>query len=74
MKFKVLEVFPNEEEFGGDYYAIRVELDGEVVATYGDYYHDKGADRARGFIHGYCFAKGVKIPSYEWEEVVDPEI
>ena len=29
------------------------------MATYGDYYHDKGEEKAQAFLDGYCFALGI---------------
>jgi hypothetical protein len=45
-----------ENDCGGDYDAIEVIIDGETVAEYGDHYHDKGFEKAEGFVEGYLFA------------------
>lgn len=36
----------------GDYSAVTVNIDGKLCAYYGDYYHDKGEERADGFVDG----------------------
>ena len=61
MKIKILEIheyYEGEEvnDCGGDYDAIEVIIDDEVVTHYGDHYHDKGAEKAEGFVEGYLFA------------------
>jgi hypothetical protein len=74
LKFRILEMFPSEEDFDGDYYAIKVELNGEVIAEFGDYYHDNGDTKAEGFIKGYCKALNVDVPKYKTVNVVDTSI
>lgn len=46
------------QDFDGDPYGYVVELNGEDIAEYGDHYHDKGQDKAEGFVHGYLYAFG----------------
>ena len=46
--------------FGGDYSSVDVIIDGEVVKSYGDYYHDKGDIAAEAFVAGYISASGHK--------------
>ena len=36
----------------GDYTAVEVWLDGKLVRTFGDFYHDKGRERAEAFVEG----------------------
>lgn len=64
-KFKKLNVYPCEEDFGGDEYEYRLLLNGKEVARYGDDYHDKGSYKIDGFIDGYCFAKGIDRDTVE---------
>ena len=63
-EFKIYYVFPDEDDFGTDEWAIHLELNGKVIAEYGDYYHDKGSEKAKGFIDGYAYAKN-------WKEKTD---
>ena len=37
----------------GDYNGVVVRIDGVVIKTYGDHYHDKGAIRAEEFLKGF---------------------
>lgn len=47
---------------GGDYYDIELQdSEGKVIATFGDYYHDKGEEKAEGFILGVECALGVTV-------------
>lgn len=45
---------------GGDYYDVEIVLEstGEVIAQFGDHYHDKGLEKAEGFIEGVAWARG----------------
>lgn len=36
----------------GDYCEVQVFLNGALVKTYGDWYHDHGSDKAAGFVDG----------------------
>jgi len=38
-----------------------VSYKGEVIATYGDSYNDRGREKCEAFIFGYCTAKGISI-------------
>lgn len=42
----------DDPEFLGDYRAVSVYVNGEREIEYGDFYHDDGMQKARGFIHG----------------------
>lgn len=59
---------------GADYEWASVVIYGNEYARFGDYYHDKGAQKAEGFVRG--FANGNKIPeddvSWVFEEFHDP--
>ncbi len=55
-KVEQLFCYPSKEEFGGDYYAVEVAFDGKTVVTFGDSYHDKGAEKAEAFVQGVSFA------------------
>lgn len=69
-KVEILFCYETEEEFGGDYNSVEVAFDGKTVASFGDYYHDKGSDRAKAFIQGAEFALGVELPKASIKEVV----
>ena len=40
----------NDPDMCGDYDHVTVESEGQIIATYGDYYHDKGMEKALGFL------------------------
>ena len=63
-KFIIYSVFPSEDDVDGDEWQTHLELNGKIVAEYGDYYHDKGSEKAKGFIKGYAYANN-------WEEKID---
>lgn len=42
----------DDPECGGDYYEVIIKHDDKILVVYGDYYHDKGWDKADGFIDG----------------------
>ena len=74
-RFKIQRVFKTEKEFGGDEAAIRLLIDGNQVAEYGDWYHDNGKYKILGFIAGYCFAKNIEWDGkYDSEEIADPNV
>ena len=50
------------DDVDGDYDAISVIINGEKVAQYYDYYHDKGDLKAEAFIQGWFKALGQKCP------------
>ena len=63
-----------QDNFGSDELGVRLWIDGEQIAEFGDYYHDKGSEKAEGFIAGYCYAKGIQWDgNYETEEIADPD-
>jgi major membrane immunogen (membrane-anchored lipoprotein) len=57
-KFKIITHFLEEDEYcTGDYCSVTIEdQKGNIVKSYGDYYHDKGREKAEGFIEGVKFA------------------
>lgn len=56
--FVIYYLYPDKNNMHGDEWGIEVELNGEVIVEYGDYYHDKGSERAKGFIDGVIYVKG----------------
>ena len=42
----------------GEYFEVDVVVDGKLIQKYGDDYHDRGYEKAEGFISGLQFAKG----------------
>ena len=60
--FVVTGLFQSEDDFNGDAEAFVVMLEGKKLAEFGDDYHDKGQDKAEGFIFGYS-----KAMNYDYE-------
>lgn len=46
----------DDPDCDGDYRAVTILVENVQVAEYGDYYHDKGRERAAGFIDGLTYA------------------
>lgn len=42
--------FEGEDQCNGDYAEVSIQVDGEEVRRYGDAYHERGEERAQGFI------------------------
>jgi hypothetical protein len=59
-KIKVVTYYgPNDLGFMKDYYGIAAfDEEGNEIASYGDYYHDKGEEKIQGFLDGLRFAFG----------------
>lgn len=57
----------------GDYIDIEVFVDGRLAIKYGDYYHDKGQEKAVGFIDAIKYSLNPK-PEIVKEEIADREI
>ena len=66
MKLEIVTHFSIEDtDCGGDYYSIDVVApDGKAIASYGDYYHDKGREKVEGFLDGLRYA-GIKVTTVE---------
>ena len=56
IKIKIIEHFDvSDPKFSGDYREIEILINEKQVALFGDYYHDKGQERAEAFIKGLKF-------------------
>jgi len=51
----------SDRKHEGDYWQIHIKGGSELLKTYGDYYHDKGYEKALGFIDGVEYVSGNKI-------------
>lgn len=72
LNFIIYNVFESEDCFGGDYDAVALTLDGKLLKTFGDYYHDKGEERAEAYAKGYARALDLDL-TYEFDEIAaDP--
>lgn len=67
-------VFYSEKDIGLDPLRYEIEIDGEIVKTYGDDYHDDGGAKADGFVEGYAQAKGWKNYLYTFESKIDKTV
>jgi hypothetical protein len=63
----------DDTDCGGDYSEVLIEIRGEVVATYGDHYHDKGQEKAEGFIDALKHIYGENLVVVEHEDRNDYE-
>ena len=75
--FIIYSVFPSEDDIDGDYWWIEVVLNDIVLVKFGDYYHDKGSEKAIGFIKGYAYAKCMREGAHyiiKYEDKVDENI
>lgn len=62
MKIEIIKHYAKDDkDFCEDYYSITVKINGKKVRHYGDYYHDKGKEKAEAFIDGICFWFGEKV-------------
>ena len=75
IKFTIQNVFESEDDFGSDEIGVNLLLNGELVMSYGDNYHDKGSYKAEGFIDGYCHAMNIEYNEdmCSTEEIVDKD-
>jgi hypothetical protein len=58
---------------GADYDFVSVLINGHKYAVFGDYYHDKGAQKAEGFVRGFALGNGIEEYTVKREEFHDPE-
>ena len=60
---QVIHYAEDDLNFGGDYYSVTLEDSlGRLIAHFGDSYHDRGIERAEGFIAGVAYATGKAVP------------
>lgn len=70
MKFTIRYHVPR---IGADYEWASVAMYGDFEKVrYGDYYHEKGGDRCKGWIDGFTDALGVTQFEVTYEEFLDP--
>ena len=59
---KVTHYEREDTDFGGDYSDIELlDESGNIIAEFGDSYHDKGQEKAEGFIKGVEWLAGKKV-------------
>jgi hypothetical protein len=62
MKVQIIFHYPNtDQDCDGDYYYVEIKVDGQIIKSYGDYYHDHGQDKAHAFLEGLAYCKGKKL-------------
>lgn len=69
MRLKLVKHFPYGE-IRSDYEYVTIETESDVIIQkYGDYYHDKGAEKAKGFLDGiYHFNKTLEVKEVEIDD------
>ena len=74
LKFKIITHFEVEdEECSGEYTSVEIlDEKGNSIVKYGDYYHDKGRQKAEAFLDGLKFALQEDIEK-EYEYINDEE-
>ena len=79
MKAHIVLHFDKEDySWEGEYREVDVVVDDKLIQKYGDDYHDKGYERAEGFINGLKFANkyldgGLELLVSKRQEVADWE-
>lgn len=58
----------DENGLHGDYRYVTITINGTEVRRYGDEYHDRGLDKARGFVDGYKSAVKDVVIDYMEDE------
>ncbi len=72
--FTILEHHEKGDDCDGDYWDLEIlDENGACIQTYGDTYHDKGSDKALGFIDGVNYANREEIVKVEHKSVADRE-
>jgi hypothetical protein len=67
---EVVHYLESDPDCNGDYCYIEIFQDDELVAQYGDHYHEKGRQRAEGFFDAVNVLLGDDW-EYEHETVAD---
>jgi len=68
-----LITYYNHGDLYSDYSGVVVLIDGKFAQGFGDEYHDKGDDTARGFIQGIGFFKGSELEVEEFSAELTEE-
>jgi len=63
----------DDPDCSGDYYEVWIKDGGKIIQKYGDYYHDKGAEKASAFIDGLSHVTGVRYP-VKYKHIADLEV
>lgn len=72
---EVITHFSKEEDStcNGDYYDVSININGVEVIRYGDAYHDKGKDKAKGWIDALKYTYGDSFEVVE-TNIADSEL
>jgi hypothetical protein len=62
-----------ENGCGGDYSKVTVEMDGMLLREFGDYYHDKGHEKADAYIMAFYDLFGLAEVQVSFEQREDTE-
>lgn len=69
----VTHYFRTDPQFLGDYTSVEIYLDAVKLVEYGDAYHDKGRDKAQGFVDAVTALVGAENINMCHEQVADYE-
>lgn len=62
--------FESDPEFLGDYAEVSISLDGKTLRVFGDACHERGRERAEGFVEGFSAATSEAL-TVERRQVAD---
>ena len=64
----------DDPEFQNEYHSVEIFVDGKKVREYGDWYHDKGKEKASAFLEGFELGQRMPFEKIFKEEVADSEL
>lgn len=62
-----------EKGCGGDYTKVVIEMDGDVLREYGDYYHEKGREKAEAYLDAFFDLFGQAEVKVRYQDREDSE-
>lgn len=76
MKIEIRTRYGSDDpEFKYDYYAVDIYINDQLIKSYGDDYHDKGYEKAcgwlDGFIAGHAYFRPTGYFTVDWIKVAD---
>lgn len=72
MKVEIVKHYEDtDEDCSSDYWDIEIFVDGKLAKQYGDYYHDKGDEKADGFLDALYFLGLIKQPDVTVKYIAD---
>ena len=70
--FTIIYHYPkSDDRCMGDYWTVDVCLNDSILTSYGDYYHDKGGEKATAFIQGYGLGANLDVTPTVHKQIAD---